>query len=54
MIGTIGILEAAADQGLLNLGDAFEKVKQTDFWVSPAFLDGRLALFLTRKHPETK
>jgi predicted nucleic acid-binding protein len=52
VIGTIGVLEAAADRGLINLGDAFLKVKSTDFWVSPAFLDERLALFLARKQSE--
>jgi len=46
VIGTIGVLEAAAERDFIDLGDAFEKVKRTDFWVSPTFLDERLALFL--------
>jgi len=29
--------------------DAFDRLKQTDFWVSPKFLDERLALFLRRE-----
>jgi predicted nucleic acid-binding protein len=49
VVGTIGVLEVAADRGLIDLGDAFRKVKGTDFWVSPAFLDERLASFLARK-----
>jgi predicted nucleic acid-binding protein len=49
VIGTIGILEAAAEQGFVDLGAAFEKVKKTDFWLSPGFLDERLALFVARK-----
>lgn len=31
VIGTIGVLEAAAARGLLDLEQAFEMVKQTDF-----------------------
>ena len=49
VVGTVGVLEAAARRGLVDLGEAFEKIKRTDFWVSPAFLDRRLALFLQWK-----
>jgi predicted nucleic acid-binding protein len=49
VIGTIGVLETAADRGFIDLGHVFEKVKKTDFWVSPTFLDERHALFLERK-----
>jgi predicted nucleic acid-binding protein len=49
VIGTVGILEAAAERGLLDLEQAFEKVKQTDFWVRPKFLDERLALYRARE-----
>ncbi len=49
VIGTIGVLEAAAERGLVELNQAFAKVKQTDFWVSPTFLDERLARFLERR-----
>jgi predicted nucleic acid-binding protein len=45
VIGTIGVLIAAAQRGLIDLEQAFEKIKLTDFWVSPRFLDERLALF---------
>ena len=41
--GTIGILQRAADQGLLDLAGAFEQIKQTDFWISPKLLDAELA-----------
>jgi predicted nucleic acid-binding protein len=44
--GTIGVLELAATRKLLDLKEAFEQVKQTDFWISPALLDARLKLFL--------
>lgn len=48
--GTIGVLELAADRGLLDLGDAFERIKQTDFWVSAELLDERLKLREGRPH----
>jgi len=52
--GTIGVLELAADRALLDLADAFERVKNTDFWISPELLDERLRLYLsgTRLHQE--
>ncbi len=43
--GTVGVLERAAAQNLLDLGEAFERLKQTDFWVTPALLDNRLKVF---------
>jgi predicted nucleic acid-binding protein len=48
LTGTIGVLELAADRGLLDLANAFESVKQTDFWISHDLLDERLKLFLDR------
>jgi predicted nucleic acid-binding protein len=51
VIGTIGVLELSAERGLLDLADAFDKVKRTDFWVSPKFLDERLSRFLQRTKP---
>lgn len=47
--GTIGLLERAADQQLLDLAEAFERVKRTDFWVNPRLLDKRLQLFTDEK-----
>jgi predicted nucleic acid-binding protein len=47
-IGTIGVLERAARQSLIELGDAFERVKATDFWISHELLDRRLRLFESR------
>jgi predicted nucleic acid-binding protein len=49
VVGTIGVLELAAEIGLIDLKGAFERVKQTDFWISHKLLDERLALFLQRK-----
>jgi predicted nucleic acid-binding protein len=49
IIGTIGVLELAAYQGRLDLGDAFECLKKTDFWVSKELLDERLAHHLRHK-----
>jgi predicted nucleic acid-binding protein len=42
--GTIGIIERAADQNLLDLKETFDRIKKTDFWISHEFLDVRLKL----------
>ncbi|NLX98039.1 MAG: DUF3368 domain-containing protein [Rhodopirellula sp.] len=47
--GIIGVLESAADRGLLDLQDAFSRVKQTDFWISHELLNERLRLYLGRR-----
>jgi predicted nucleic acid-binding protein len=49
--GTIGILELAADRGLLDLGIAFASLKTTDFWISDRFLDERLETFKRHRTP---
>jgi predicted nucleic acid-binding protein len=54
VVGTVGILEAAAARNLIDLADAFQKVKKTDFWVKPAFLDSRLTMFQKRTHAEVQ
>jgi predicted nucleic acid-binding protein len=51
VIGTIGVLELAAEQNLIELEATFEKVKATDFWLPEGFLDERIALFRQR-HPK--
>jgi len=43
--GTIGILERAAEGGLLDLSDAFARIKRTDFWISHRLLDAELDKF---------
>ncbi|HUG90496.1 MAG TPA: DUF3368 domain-containing protein [Planctomycetaceae bacterium] len=43
--GTVGVLELAANRGLLELRDAFERIKRTDFWISHQLLDERLRLY---------
>jgi hypothetical protein len=43
------VLELAAEQRLLDLEDAFARLKKTDFWISPQLLDERLKLQLARK-----
>lgn len=50
-IGTIRVLERAAEQKLLDLRAAFDRVKQTDFWISHDLLDERLRLHLSRRQP---
>lgn len=47
--GTIGILERAAAERLVNLRAAFDRLKQTDFWIPHAFLDARLEAFEARQ-----
>jgi predicted nucleic acid-binding protein len=51
LTGTIGVLESAADRGLLDLRDAFEKIKETGFWISHRLLDERLELYAARRKP---
>ncbi len=51
LTGTVGVLELAADRGLLDLQKAFAMVKETDFWISHELLDERLKLYLARRKP---
>jgi predicted nucleic acid-binding protein len=44
LTGTVGVIEFAADRGLLDLDDAFSRMKKTDFWISHQLLDERLRL----------
>ena len=48
VIGTVGVLENAAERNLIELEPTFEQLKQTDFWLPDGFLDQRLALFRER------
>mgnify|MGYP001198524046 CR=1 FL=1 len=50
-IGTVRVLERAADAGLIELKDVFERLKRTDFWISHKLLDERLALFQRGRSP---
>ncbi|MGH9323477.1 MAG: DUF3368 domain-containing protein [Vicinamibacteria bacterium] len=45
MIGTLGVLAAAAEQGLLDLPDALERLKGTTFRASPSLYDALLKRF---------
>lgn len=47
--GTVGILERAAAHGLLDLQEAFIRLKATDFWISHQLLDERLEHFRRRR-----
>jgi predicted nucleic acid-binding protein len=49
-IGTTRLLERAAAKDVLELKDTFDRVKQTDFWISTRFLDERLKLY-NQEHP---
>jgi predicted nucleic acid-binding protein len=50
-VGTVRVLELAADVGLVNLADAFERIKKTDFWISHRLLDERLRRYENRDKP---
>jgi predicted nucleic acid-binding protein len=39
LIGTFGILQRAARRGLLNLADAFERLKRTNFRYQQQIMD---------------
>ncbi len=43
--GTIGLLQVAAEKGLVDLASAFDRIKKTDFWISPKRLDQELWRF---------
>jgi predicted nucleic acid-binding protein len=45
VIGTVGVLQEAAELGLLDLRIAFKRLQQTTFHVSPALLAKLLAEF---------
>lgn len=49
--GTIGVVELAASQELLDLQDAFTRLKSTNFWISPELLDERLRIHQPGKTP---
>lgn len=48
-VGTIRVLEHAAEAGLIDLASAFESIKRTDFWLAQGFLDERLRLHLAKR-----
>ncbi len=50
-IGTVRVLEQAATDELLDLKDAFDRLKQTDFWISHKLLDERLNIFRNTRRP---
>ena len=51
-VGTVRVLERAAAEDLLDLKDAFERLKQTDFWISHKLLDERVRLFQEPRRPQ--
>lgn len=50
--GTIGMLELAASAKMLDLEEAFDRLRLTDFWISGKLLDQRLAMFRAKKPPK--
>lgn len=51
VIGTVGVLEEAAERGFLDLADAFSRLKTTNFRFPEAALDVLLDQF-NRRHPK--
>lgn len=49
VIGTVAVLERAAKRNLIDLADAFRRLKESDFWISHRLLAHRLALFRKSK-----
>jgi predicted nucleic acid-binding protein len=47
-VGTVRVLERAAEENLIDLSVAFNNLKKTDFWISTQLLDERLRLFSNR------
>jgi predicted nucleic acid-binding protein len=47
--GTIAVPELAADRKLLDLKEAFARIKATDFWISHRLLDERLKRFYSKR-----
>jgi predicted nucleic acid-binding protein len=47
--GTLGVLDRAAEKGLVDLADTFRRLRTTNFRVSPALLDRILADNVQRK-----
>ena len=39
VVGTVGVLTSAAEQGLIDLGEAVENLRRTSFRISPALLE---------------
>jgi predicted nucleic acid-binding protein len=47
--GTLGVLDLAARQGLIDLAEAFERLKTTSFYYRKGLLDGLLAKHKKRR-----
>jgi len=50
--GAVGVLELASTRNLLNLQDAFDRIKQTDFRVAERILQDALARDARRRAKE--
>lgn len=50
IVGTIGILERASDQGLVELNSVFVRLRQTDFFVSDDLLKEAMARHQRNAH----
>jgi predicted nucleic acid-binding protein len=48
-VGTVGVLELGAQRDLVSLGDAFERIRRTDFSISDDLLEAALARDAARR-----
>ena len=51
VLGTVGIFELAAINGLCQLAEVFDRLKATDFWYPRSHLDARLKAFREQRTP---
>jgi predicted nucleic acid-binding protein len=49
VLGVVGVMETAARAGMLDLREAFERVKKTDFWITNELLEENLRRFLEQQ-----
>lgn len=47
VVGLLGILGSAADQGLIDFADAIERLQNTNFWASPTLIQSLLNRYQT-------
>jgi predicted nucleic acid-binding protein len=53
-IGTIRVLELAAQVDLIDLAESFQRLQKTNFWISPALLAESLRLHYLWKNKDTQ
>ena len=52
VVGTVGILELAAERGLVDIGIALQRLRETDFYLDEAIIRATLERAARRKQPD--